>query len=218
MKVNSFFYTHNNFTATDRTPFTYVIRWKKTNDIYYGVKFAKGCLPSDLGTTYFSSSSRIRNLIKQHGAENFDFEVRKVFQTVEKARDWETKILTKFLEKPKFLNKHKNDGFCKIDNAGIRNPRYGTISNKGSRWSLSEETKQKMRKPKTKEHAQNAARAKIGKSVYPSEETKKKMSISGKARVKNIVTCPHCGKIGFDRGMTRYHFDNCKTLKQPKID
>ena len=28
------------------------------------------------------------------------------------------------------------------------------------------------------------------------------------------VTCPHCGKVGGNRIMPRYHFDNCKSLKE----
>lgn len=96
--------------------------------VYKCVKFAKGCLPSQLGTTYFSSSPKVQRLIKSHGIENFTFEIRQIFNDINKARTWETKILTKFLNHPKFLNIHKNDGFCKIDNSGCKNPMYGTIA------------------------------------------------------------------------------------------
>lgn len=63
-----------------------------------------------------------------------------------------------------------------------------------------------------------------------SEETKLKMSASAKGRtqrqetikkikearanqviVTKLVTCPHCGKVGGNRIMPRYHFDNCKS-------
>jgi hypothetical protein len=30
------------------------------------------------------------------------------------------------------------------------------------------------------------------------------------------VACPHCDKVGGDRNMRRYHFDNCPKLKGPK--
>jgi hypothetical protein len=31
-------------------------------------------------------------------------------------------------------------------------------------------------------------------------------------RVNQIIACPHCGKAGAKNTMTRYHFDNCKTM------
>ena len=40
-------------------PFTYIVGWTKANIYYVGVKYAKGCKPEDLGTTYFSSSKKI---------------------------------------------------------------------------------------------------------------------------------------------------------------
>lgn len=58
-----------------------------------------------------------------------------------------------------------------------------------------------------------------------SDETKKKMSASGKGRAKTdewkkkmkeimknkpLFTCPHCNKIGQLGAMTRWHFDQCK--------
>jgi hypothetical protein len=49
-----------------------------------------------------------------------------------------------------------------------------------------------------------------------SEETKRKISESKKgkpSRMKGIkrkqIECPHCGKIGGDGLMQRWHFDNC---------
>jgi hypothetical protein len=45
-----------------------------------------------------------------------------------------------------------------------------------------------------------------------SEDTKQKMRESA-LRVPKI-TCPHCNKIGNTHNMVRWHFDNCKTLKQ----
>ncbi|OQY40928.1 MAG: hypothetical protein B6229_00395 [Spirochaetaceae bacterium 4572_7] len=54
-----------------------------------------------------------------------------------------------------------------------------------------------------------------------SEETRKKMSESAKKRPpgnkgkkQQVVTCPHCGKIGGIQNMNRYHFNNCKNRRQ----
>jgi hypothetical protein len=64
----------------------------------------------------------------------------------------------------------------------------------------SEETKVKMRKPKSEE-----AKANMRKS----EETKAKMSDTQKGIPKPQVTCPHCGKTGGENVMKRWHFNNC---------
>ena len=55
-----------------------------------------------------------------------------------------------------------------------------------------------------------------------SNEFKAHMSniLTGRSYGKNIKhvllekTCPHCNKIGSGPNMTRYHFDNCKMIKQ----
>ncbi len=51
----------------DRTPFTYLIGWKKLNVWYYGRRTAKGCHPNDLWKTYFTSSKVVKNFTKIHG-------------------------------------------------------------------------------------------------------------------------------------------------------
>jgi len=45
-----------------------------------------------------------------------------------------------------------------------------------------------------------------------SEEQKQKISMAIKGVTQNKLTCPHCGKIGGNSSMKRYHFDNCKVL------
>ena len=39
----------------DRTPYTYLIGWSNLNKFYYGVRYGKGCHPSDLWVKYFGS-------------------------------------------------------------------------------------------------------------------------------------------------------------------
>jgi hypothetical protein len=90
---------------------------------------------------------------------------------------------------------------------GDNNPFYGKTH--------SEESKKKMRKPKsnsqnmkkTEETKKKIAEAITGKPK--SEEAKENMR---KAKAKEPKrTCPHCGKEGKGGNMTRYHFDNCNT-------
>lgn len=68
---------------------------------------------------------------------------------------------------------------------------------------LSEETKQKMRKPKSASHCANISKARKG--VPASEKAKK----NANGAFKHKITCPHCGKVGNVPNMKRYHFDHC---------
>lgn len=122
------------------TPFTYIITHIPSNVKYYGVRFAECCHPSDLGTTYFSSSKTVKSLIQEEGISNFAFEVRKLFETKQAAINWESKFLlrVKAAQSPHWFNK----------NNGGRN----FIWPRGK--PKSELTKQRMRKPKSTEHRQ----------------------------------------------------------------
>ena len=99
---------------------------------------------------------------------------------------------------------------------------------------VSEETKQKMRKPKSKEGRANIAKARLTTTYRPSEETKRKtseallgrlspmkgrkqteeakakMSAMRKGLPKPKVDCPHCQKSIAVNVAKRWHFDNCK--------
>ena len=54
-------------------------------------------------------------------------------------------------------------------------------------------------------------------NVDPDAEEARRAKLR-EARAKQVittveVTCPHCGKVGGNRIMPRYHFDNCKSRK-----
>lgn len=76
-------------------PYTYLVTFKQTGQLYYGSRTKNGCEESDLWSTYFTSSKVIRSLIKLHGKEAFDYEIRQRFDTREEALAWETKFLNK---------------------------------------------------------------------------------------------------------------------------
>ena len=92
---------------------------------------------------------------------------------------------------------------------------------------FSEDTKQKMRKPKSEEGRKNIAKAKKLSSYRPTEETKLKTSLALKGREiskehrekikvalagnsKPKIECPHCNKLAAPAMAKRWHFDNCK--------
>ena len=64
-------------------PFTYLLKHIPTNKYYYGVRYRKGCHPKDLWKTYFTSSKKVKSLIKKYGKKSFIFEIRKTFKTQE---------------------------------------------------------------------------------------------------------------------------------------
>ena len=46
-------------------PFTYLIKHIPTNRYYYGSRYGKECHPKDLWTTYFTSSKKVKALIRK---------------------------------------------------------------------------------------------------------------------------------------------------------
>jgi hypothetical protein len=86
-------------------PFTYRIKFIPTGEYYYGVRFAKGCDPSELWTKYFTSSATVHSLIEKHGKDSFETEIRKVFESAEKAIQWEGKVNKYTKQWNNYLNK-----------------------------------------------------------------------------------------------------------------
>lgn len=87
-------------------PYTYFIKWSKTGIQYYGVRYCRNCCPSDLWTTYFTSSKYVKEYRKLHGEPDI-IQIRKVFDTKEKAIIFESKFLKKVnaVKRNDFLNK-----------------------------------------------------------------------------------------------------------------
>ena len=86
------------------TPFTYKVTHKKTNQFYYGVRYAKGCSPSDMWIVYFTSSSTIKKLIELEGKDAFTVEIRKTFKDTKTAINWEKRVTRKIISWSNCLN------------------------------------------------------------------------------------------------------------------
>ena len=95
--------------------YTYFVGWTKLNKFYYGVRYAKGCSPEDLFVTYFTSCKGVHNLIGEHGNPDL-IEVRKTFENIDRAREWEHRVLRrlKVIEKDFWINKSDNKSICPI--------------------------------------------------------------------------------------------------------
>jgi hypothetical protein len=165
--------------------YTYLIGWSNFNKFYYGVRFSKNCRPEDLWTSYFTSSKHVKSFANQYGDPDI-IEIRKKFNDANKARLWEEKVLIKMkvLENDLWINKTNNKS---IDPKCAAKGPKSQIGIKRS-----EETKKKLRGPKTDQHKLNMkiARKKLFESGYKNpnpalrEDVKKKMSEIKKVAMK----------------------------------
>lgn len=214
-------------------PYTYVINCPDGRR-YYGVRFAKGCNPSDLWTTYFTSSKHMKRLIQIHGVDAFEASVRKIFEDKESAVSWEQKVLVrlKVRTNENWVNVTTNKSWKSME--GDLNP----SKRADVRQKISEANKGRARPDQAERMRQNhpmkdpAIKAKM-------VATRKEKLASGKIKIwsegktrpeisggkhhrhgkkfkplsdmnRKEYTCPHCSKNGKGPGMKRYHFDNCK--------
>ena len=104
-------------------PYTYLIGWRSLDKWYYGVRYRKGCNPSDLWLTYFTSSPKVKAFRDQYGEPDI-IQVRKTFTTPVQARLWEDKVHHRMnvVKSQKWLNQNygnrkfiTNGHFCAKD-------------------------------------------------------------------------------------------------------
>lgn len=152
-------------------PFTYYIEHLPTGKKYYGARWAKNCTPSDLWTTYFTSSKRIKQLIKEYGITSFKVEIRKIFNTVNDCKMWERKVL-------KRLKVVESDIWLNLN--------YGTPPTlSGVKWSKERKLKA-IGKTLTEEHKNKISIAHIGKHKPQTEEHKRKCALTRIGKKRSI--------------------------------
>lgn len=151
-------------------PYTYLLKHLPTGKVYYGCRFAEGCHPQEFWKSYKTSSKYVKQLIEQYGEDSFQFEIRKTFDSKDKCRFWETRVLKRLnvIDREVFLN--MTDNISISSEAAAKARRGKSIKN-------SPETIEKMRL------------AKLGKKM--SDETKKKMSVSHKGKDPWNKGIPH---------------------------
>lgn len=143
-------------------PYTYLIGWSKLNKWYYGVRYSEKQIanPSDLWTTYFTSSKYVK-LFRSENGEPDTISVRKTFLSKEDALNYEHKILRrlKVTRKDYWLNK--------TDNKSIVNDQETMII---IAQKVSNSLKGRIR---SEEHCRNISLSKKGKKPNVSEKSKK---------------------------------------------
>lgn len=125
--------------------YTYLIGWSGHNKWYYGVRYARGCKPSELWKTYFTSSRYVKAFREECGEPDI-IQVRKIFDDKNKAILWENTVLKRMnvIHQEKWLNK--------TNNMAIRNGNnrvYGDPWNKGKSIPRSKESIEKQRSTMT---------------------------------------------------------------------
>lgn len=210
----------------DRIPFTYLLYCRPTGQYYYGSRYGKHCHPSQLWTTYYTSSKIIKQLILEYGEDAFVVKITRTFDKKEEAREWEHRFLCKVKAStnPIWLNQHNGDGeffnkggrklseehrrklseaFKGIPKPGTSIAMKGNNHNKGKKFS--DESKSKCSKSKI------GNQNRVG--IKHSDDIKKLISERTSQALKGIpkktIICPHCKKVGAIANMKRYHFDNC---------
>ena len=91
------------------TPFTYLIGWSSKKRYYYGSRYCKKCHPSDLFTTYFTSSKTVKDFIEENGLPDI-IQVRKIFKSDTDALTFEHKVLRRLDVKNRIDFLNKTDG------------------------------------------------------------------------------------------------------------
>lgn len=158
------------------TPFTYRIYHIPTKMHYMGVRYSNNCCPTDLWTSYYTSSKLVKELIKYFGKDSFEIRRIKTFNTRAEALIYEQKFLTR-------IDAANRNNWLNQSNGG-RSFAYHPIG--AQHWNFgrkhSDDTIKKMRKPKSDEHKHNISKSNTGKKQTASHIQKRVMKNIGQAR------------------------------------
>ena len=94
-------------------PFTYLIGWTKLNKWYYGARWCKKAHPSQLWSSYFTTSKHVKKFREENGEPDF-IQVTQTFSTAEETVKAESYVL-------KFIDAKGHSNFLNRSNG------YGTL-------------------------------------------------------------------------------------------
>lgn len=158
-------------------PYTYLIGWTKYNIWYYGSEYKNSkrgvANPSNLWTTYFTSSNYVRRFREEYGEPDI-VEVRRTFSIGKDCLLWEHKVLRRIKAETddKWLNKTEKY-FTHVSGWNHSDEDREMISLRTKEWwkTLDEETQTRL-----KSNLMRDARWNKGRTEVYSEDTLKKMS------------------------------------------
>ena len=157
--------------SNNHLTYTYLIGWSNHNKWYYGRRTAKGCHPTELWKTYFTSSKYVKEFRKINGEPDI-IQIRKIFSDKKECSKWESRVLLRLdvQHTEKWLNQKNGDEFW--DFSGRK---------------LTEIHIQKLRQPKTQEHREKLSKSKKGK-IPPCVFTRKKYIGSNNPKAKKCIS------------------------------
>lgn len=213
------------------TPFTYLIGWSQHDRWYYGVRYAPGCDPSDLMTRYRTSSRYVKEMIRLHGMPDV-IQIRRVFTDVNKAREWEHRVLRRMrvVRDPRWLNRTDRISFvCKGHDEATRKKISEAQMGKPGRPHTAEAKAKisaiQLGRKLSDEHRSKLSHI-IGESkraalqrVHMHEQNRgskrtaeSKARMSERARNQRKRRCEHCDRYFIGSNYVRWHGSNCKEM------
>lgn len=200
-------------------PYLYLIGWPNLDKWYLGIQYGKNSHPSNLWTTYFTSSDYVKQFREENGEP--DIIITIPAPTAEIAISKEKQLLRECdLHSGRWLNKNIAGNIIYTDD--VRKKISDAASSRGQyyRQKLSKAHQGKSHSSETRKKLSIAASARpqvirnqVSQSLSGriiSDDTRLKMSKSKTGLTHRSITCPHCQKTGGENAMRRYHFDNCK--------
>lgn len=198
-------------------PFTYLVRFRLTGQIYYGYRGRKGCSPDDLWTSYFTSSRIVAGLIREHGPDAFDVEVRRTFRTADAARKCERRVLLRFdaRSNPCWLNQtNGGKGFSLKAHTlesrrKISESRTGIAFSDEHRRKIGLASRGRVIADETKERISAALSGRV-----VSEETRDKLRITASRRQHSAETRAKIGRAGRGRTLSQQALERRPSSKR----
>ena len=204
------------YSSDKAVPYVYICTHKDTNQFYIGYreKNVKLNRPSHLDLPeYKTSSTKVRpdwsNYTWTIVAEFFDPSHAHTFEQQLICDNWKNPLLLNGQYRLGKIKQFRNSGPSPLK--GKPSPKKGKPSGKKGKPSGKQQNPSSKPSPK-KGKPSGRKGIPTGKQQNPSS---KPSHLKGKPSPKKgipleKVECPHCGKIGGNSGMKRYHFDNCK--------
>jgi hypothetical protein len=218
-------------------PYTYLIGWSTLDKWYYGVRYSKKCHPDDLWNPYKTSSKLVAKFIKKFGDPDVII-IRKTFDSVNKARCWEHKVLVRLnvINKDRWINGHDTISF---DPSLVPRGNQHWTTKYPEKWKDIRNRRKLYIMPCGDQHwthqNTNSAvnhRTRMNSSNNPNNFLRNRIARSEKLKVENPVNlpgvkskiketltgykhprkvCEHCGKDIADSIYTRWHGNKCKS-------
>lgn len=162
--------------------FVYVIGWRNADRWYAGVRYRKGCDPSDLWVSYHTSSKYVQKFRTEHGEPDIIRVLRTFGNDSPSARSFEQRLLRRVgaLHSDRWLNQAIGGEF-----AGRRGPHTAE-----TRQKIREKAIGRKRKTLVSEEQKRAQKETFAKNYTPERAAARSAKQKGR-----IVTTEHRAKI-----------------------